>query len=104
MLVLLPLIGKLSKTIFVSGADSFQKLEIQKSAKDFNIPIIRSNRKLVATANGGLRDPSPLVFNSAWKSQEAKQVTDKFNYPVSSGIQRPKNDEDIAFMSVSAPY
>lgn len=82
---------------------SFQKLEIQKGAKDFNIPIIRSNRKLVATENGGLRDPSPLVFNSAWKSQEAKRVTDKFNYSECSGIQRPKNDEDIAFMSVRAP-
>ncbi|KAL3366565.1 hypothetical protein AABB24_011318 [Solanum stoloniferum] len=77
-----------------------KKLEIQKGAKDFNIPIIRSNRKLVATENGGLSDSCPLVFNSAWKSQEAKRVTDKFNYPASSGIQRPKNDEDIAFMSV----
>ncbi|CAN4098464.1 unnamed protein product [Withania somnifera] len=77
-----------------------KKLEIQKGAKDFNIPIIRSNRKLVATANGGLHNPSPLVFNSAWKSQEGKQVTDKFSYPVSSGVQRPKNDEDIAFMSI----
>lgn len=82
----------------------FQKLEIQKGAKDFNIPIIRSNRKLVATTNGGLRNPSPLVFNSAWESQEANRATDKFIYPVSSGIQRPKNDEDIAFMSVSEPY
>ncbi|XP_059299744.1 uncharacterized protein LOC132052286 isoform X2 [Lycium ferocissimum] len=80
--------------------DDCKKLEIQKGAKDYNIPIIRSNRKLVATANGGLRNPSALVFNSAWKSQEAKQATDKFNYPVSSGIQRPKNDEDIAFMSI----
>ncbi|MCD7455125.1 hypothetical protein HAX54_027066 [Datura stramonium] len=43
---------------------------------------------------------SPLVFNSAWKSQEAKLATDKFKYPVYSGIQRPKNDEDIAFMSI----
>ncbi|KAJ8560001.1 hypothetical protein K7X08_004059 [Anisodus acutangulus] len=77
-----------------------KKLEIQKGAQDFNIPIIRSNRKLVATANGGLRNPSPLVFNSAWKSQEAKQVTDKFSYPVTCGIQRPKNDEDIVFMSI----
>ncbi|XP_016504312.1 uncharacterized protein LOC107822294 isoform X2 [Nicotiana tabacum] len=77
-----------------------KKLEIQKGAQDFNIPIIRSNRKLVATENGGLRNPSPLVFNSSWDAKEVKQGTDKFNYPVYSGIQRPKNDEDIAFMSI----
>ncbi|OIT26441.1 PREDICTED: uncharacterized protein LOC109215303 isoform X2 [Nicotiana attenuata] len=77
-----------------------KKLEIQNGAQDFNVPIIRSNRKLVATENGGLHNPSPLVFNSVWNAKEVKQGTDKFNYPVYSGIQRPKNDEDIAFMSI----
>lgn len=102
--VLLPLIGKLNKAIFCVWCWFFQKLEIQKGAKDFNLPVIRSNRKLVGNVNGGLHNLSPLVFNSAWKSQDAKQITGKFNYPVSSGIQRPKNDEDIAFMSVSASF
>ncbi|XP_075101200.1 uncharacterized protein LOC107773602 isoform X1 [Nicotiana tabacum] len=77
-----------------------KKLEIQKGAQNFNIPIIGSNRKLVATENGGLHNPSPLVFNSVWNAKEVKQGTGKFNYPVYSGIQRPKNDEDIAFMSI----
>lgn len=79
-------------------------LEIEKGANDFNIPIIRSNRKLVATTDGGLDNPSCLVFNSAWKVQQLEhEPNKKLNYPSPAGIQRPKSDEDIAFMSVSAP-
>lgn len=76
-------------------------LEIEKGANDFNIPIIRSNRKLVATTDGGLHNPSCLVFNSAWKVQQLEhEPNKKLNYPSPAGIQRPKNDEDIAFMSI----
>ncbi|KAG5618784.1 hypothetical protein H5410_018608 [Solanum commersonii] len=76
-------------------------LEIEKGANDFNIPIIRSNRKLVASIDGGLHKPSCLVFNSAWKARQLEhEPNKKFNYPSPAGIQRPKSDEDIAFMSI----
>ncbi|XP_018631121.1 uncharacterized protein [Nicotiana tomentosiformis] len=77
-------------------------LEIEKGANDFNIPIIRSNRKLVATTDGGLHNPSCLVFNSAWKVQQLEnEPNKKLNYPSpAAGIERPKSDEDIAFMSI----
>ncbi|PHT29305.1 hypothetical protein CQW23_31107 [Capsicum baccatum] len=80
---------------------SKKMLEIQKGANDFNRPIIRSNRKLVATTDGGLHNPSCLVFNSAWKVQQIEnEPNKKINYPSPVGIQRPKSDEDIAFQSI----
>ncbi|EPS58185.1 amidase-like protein, partial [Genlisea aurea] len=78
-------------------------VEIERGAEEFNIPIIESNRRLVARENGGLQNPSPLIFNSAWRVEEEEEEDDKtkrFNYPSPSGVQRPKSDEDIAFMSV----
>ncbi|KAJ8536131.1 hypothetical protein K7X08_034532 [Anisodus acutangulus] len=76
-------------------------LEIEKGANDFNIPIIRSNRKLVATTDGGLQNPSCLVFNSAWKVQQLEnEPNNNLNYPSPAGVQRPKSDEDITFMSI----
>lgn len=76
-------------------------LKIEKGANDFNIPIIRSNRKLVATTDGGLYNPSCLVFNSAWKVQQLDhEPNKKLTYPSPAGIRRPKSDEDIAFMSI----
>ena len=75
--------------------------EIEKSVEEFNIPIIRANRKLVASSYGGLHDPSYLVFTSRWGGEEAQEVSNKFSYPSLSGVKRPKSEEDIAFMSVS---
>lgn len=75
-------------------------LEISKAAKEFNIPIIRANRKLVASVDGGLHNPSPLVFNPEWSKEQSLGKASRFNHPPTSGIQRPKNEEDIAFMSV----
>ncbi|KAB2609021.1 glutamyl-tRNA(Gln) amidotransferase subunit A-like [Pyrus ussuriensis x Pyrus communis] len=69
-------------------------LEIVKCAKKFNIPTIRANRKLVGSVNGGLQDPSALIF----------PLSTKFNYPSLSGIYRPKNDDDIAFMTISLTF
>ncbi|KAL3848747.1 hypothetical protein ACJIZ3_010629 [Penstemon smallii] len=74
--------------------------EIEKGAKELNIPIIRSNRKLVASTNGGLENPSCLVFNSAWDHEHAPNASQRFNYPSISIVERPKSDEDIAFMSI----
>ncbi|KAF6168726.1 hypothetical protein GIB67_013108 [Kingdonia uniflora] len=61
--------------------------EMAKDAKEFNIPVYRANRKLVASTDGGLHDPSVLVFNP------------KFTYPSVSSIQRPDREEDIVLLS-----
>ncbi|BBH03578.1 Amidase family protein [Prunus dulcis] len=75
-------------------------LEIVKGQKEFNIPIFTANRKLVASVNGALHDPSYLVFNSAWDSEQSQHVTKRFKYPSLSGIKKPRSEQDIAFMSV----
>ncbi|VFQ87245.1 unnamed protein product [Cuscuta campestris] len=75
-------------------------IEVEKAAKELNVPTIRANRKLVASVNGGLHNPSPLVFNAAWSNNHVQHMTGKFSYPSLSSVQRPGNDEDIAFMSI----
>lgn len=75
-------------------------LEIAKGARELNIPISESNRKLVASENGGLQNPSCLIFNSAWDSKETESASKRFKYPEVQGVQKPSSDEDIAFMSV----
>nr|XP_043608229.1 glutamyl-tRNA(Gln) amidotransferase subunit A [Erigeron canadensis] len=75
-------------------------LEIKKGAEELNIPIMKANRKAVATINGGLRYHSPLVFHSKWKHEEAQDDTKRFSYPSATDVTRPKNEEDIAFMSI----
>lgn len=77
-----------------------KKLEIEKGAKELSIPILKANRKIVATTNGGLHYPSSLVFNSEWKHEEPHDDAKRFNYPSVSGVMRPENDEDIAFMTI----
>ncbi|XP_062091485.1 uncharacterized protein LOC133797559 [Humulus lupulus] len=79
-----------------------QMLETVKSAKELNIPTIRANRKLVASINGGLQYPSVLIFNPQWgTTQHSPPNTTTFKYPSSSAFQRPSNDEDIAFMTIT---
>ncbi|XP_030938032.1 uncharacterized protein LOC115963237 isoform X1 [Quercus lobata] len=75
-------------------------LEIVKGVKELNIPIIRANRKLVASVNGGLHNPSALVFNPEWSREQPQSIGKRFHYPSLIGTKRPKNEEDIAFMSV----
>ncbi|KAM3704389.1 hypothetical protein ACB098_04G170900 [Castanea mollissima] len=75
-------------------------LEIVKGVKELNIPIIRANRKLAASVNGGLHNPSVLVFNPEWSKEQPQSIGKRFHYPSLIGTKRPKNEEDIAFMSV----
>ncbi|KAL8123191.1 hypothetical protein AgCh_011244 [Apium graveolens] len=85
------------------GADFFndaKMLEIGNGARELNIPVSDANRKLVASENGGLQDPSYLIFNPEWNSKEAQNVSNRFNYPSVPGVQKPSSDEDIAFMTV----
>ncbi|XP_022565899.1 glutamyl-tRNA(Gln) amidotransferase subunit A-like isoform X3 [Brassica napus] len=74
--------------------------EIANGATEMNLPIYRTNRKLVATKNGGLENPSPLVFNASWNREVPRAQAKRFNYPSLSGVRLPENEEDIAFMSV----
>jgi hypothetical protein len=74
---------------------------MQDGAKEFNVPAFRENRKLVASENGGLHNPSVLLFKSSWSSDSMTSETRSFEYPRVSSVHRPTNDEDIAFMSVS---
>ena len=74
---------------------------MENSAQEFNVPAFRENRKLVAFENGGLHNPSVLVFKSSWSGKIIAKDSKRFNYPHTSMVHRPSNDEDIAFMSVS---
>nr|XP_017250543.1 PREDICTED: glutamyl-tRNA(Gln) amidotransferase subunit A-like [Daucus carota subsp. sativus] len=85
------------------GADLFndtKMLEINNSSKELNFPYSHANRKLVASDNGGLQNPSYLIFNPEWDSKEAPSPNKRFNYPSVPGVQKPISDEDIAFMTV----
>ncbi|KAL0342215.1 UNVERIFIED_CONTAM: Glutamyl-tRNA(Gln) amidotransferase subunit A [Sesamum calycinum] len=81
-------------------ADFFSDAKRSKRVLELNIPIIRSNRKLVASVNGGLENPSSLVFRSSWNHDHAQDAPKRFDYPSLSGVERPESDEDIAFMSI----
>lgn len=75
-----------------------------KGTKEFNIPIIRANRELVASTDGGLHYPSVLVFSADWGiTNGQEQASKKFKYPycLRCGIKMPQNEEDVAFMDVS---
>lgn len=74
--------------------------EMENGAKEFNVPAFRENRRLVALENGGLHNPSVLVFKSSWSSKSKVKESETFDYPRTSMIHRPSNDEDIAFMSI----
>ncbi|OWM65626.1 hypothetical protein CDL15_Pgr017123 [Punica granatum] len=76
--------------------------EIAEGALDYNIPIIRVNGKSVASADGGLQNPSPLFFHAKWgnSSEQVNIKSRRFDYLSQYGVQRPKDDEDIAFLSV----
>nr|CAB3491690.1 unnamed protein product [Digitaria exilis] len=74
--------------------------EMEDGAKEFNVPAFRENRKLVASENGGLHNPSVLLFKSSWSGDSMTSETRTFDYARASAVYRPSNDEDIAFMSV----
>jgi len=74
--------------------------EMEDGAKEFNVPAFRENRKLVASENGGLHNPTVLLFKSSWNGDSMKSEAITFDYPRASAVHRPSNDEDIAFMSV----
>ncbi|KAK1643811.1 hypothetical protein QYE76_061616 [Lolium multiflorum] len=74
--------------------------EMEDGAKEFNVPAFRENRKLVALENGGLHNPSVLVFKSSWSGESKAKDNNRFDYPHTSDVHRPSNDEDIAFMSI----
>lgn len=74
--------------------------EIAKGVNELNVPIIKANRELVASKNGGLQYPSPLVFSADWDYKPVHCATKRFIYPSISEIRRPESEEDIAFLTV----
>ncbi|KAL0921108.1 hypothetical protein M5K25_008144 [Dendrobium thyrsiflorum] len=74
--------------------------EVAEGAKEFNIPGFEENRKLVASVDGGLQNPSVLVFDSSWGIRDGSHNVPKFNYPHLSGVMRPDTEDDIAFMTI----
>lgn len=75
--------------------------EIAQGAMDFNLPLIKENRELVSSMNGGLSSPSVLVCNSSWNIEGATTGCEKFSYPVISVMQRLNEEEGIVSMTVS---
>ena len=55
-------------------------VEIAKAAKEYNIPIIRANKKLVASVNGEQHNPFPLVFNPGWSKEQSQGKARRFNH------------------------
>jgi Asp-tRNA(Asn)/Glu-tRNA(Gln) amidotransferase A subunit family amidase len=88
---------KMLDATFFSDA---KMLEIRMGAEELNIPIIQANRELVASTNGGLHNPSCLIFNPEWSRDKTNHGSKKFSYPCISGVQSSKNEDDIAFMTV----
>ncbi|KAL6003576.1 hypothetical protein ACLOJK_023809 [Asimina triloba] len=84
-------------------ADFFNEDKVKQMANgalELNVPAFQKNRKLVASINGGLHDPSVLVFNPSWDTCDTCHQHPRFNYTPISGIQRPEDEEDIAFMTI----
>lgn len=75
-------------------------LDMAEGAKKFNVPMFRVNRRLVASADGGLSNPSVLVFNSSWSNFEKSHENEKFKYPSLQDVKRPIKEDDIAYMTV----
>ncbi|KAB5525265.1 hypothetical protein DKX38_023014 [Salix brachista] len=88
------------KMLDASFFDDTEVLDIAREAKEFNLPIFAANRKLVASENGGLHKPSCLIFNPEWTDKHVGNASNRISYPTHSGIQKPKTEEDIAFMSM----
>ncbi|KAJ6374640.1 hypothetical protein OIU78_030185 [Salix suchowensis] len=88
------------KLLDASFFDDTKVLDIAREAKEFNLPIFAANRKLVASENGGLHKPSCLIFNPEWTDTRVGNASNRLSYPTHSGIQKPKTEEDIAFMSM----
>ncbi|XP_018721331.2 glutamyl-tRNA(Gln) amidotransferase subunit A [Eucalyptus grandis] len=96
-------VSSLRRAFKILDADFFTDnkiLEVAKGAEELNIPIIRANRKSVASVDGGLQNPSCLVFDPNWGSEQPDGINRRFAHTVPSDVQRPGSDEDIAFMSV----
>ncbi|PNT63534.1 hypothetical protein BRADI_4g17052v3 [Brachypodium distachyon] len=81
--------------------DDSKLREMEDGAEEFNVPAFRENRKLVALENGGLHNPSALVFKSSWNGNNKVKESKSFNYPRTSMVHLPSNDEDIAFMTIT---
>lgn len=78
-----------------------QLKEAANGVLTINIPGIQANREIVGYPDGGLKNPMPLLFDPGFNRKEFSEPDKKFTYLTLSNVQRPKSDEDLAFMSVS---
>lgn len=89
-----------TKIIDADIFDEEQQKEVANGVLTKNIVGVRANRELVAHPDGGLRNPVPLLFDPGFNKKEFSEPDIKFSYPILDNVQRPKNDEDLAFMSI----
>ena len=80
---------------------TWQLMEAADGVLTINIPGFQANRDIVGYPDGGLTNPMPLVFDPGFNRKELSEPDKKFTYPTLNNVQRPKSDEDLAFMSVS---
>ncbi|KAK1319515.1 Fatty acid amide hydrolase [Acorus calamus] len=91
---------KLLKFFDADFFNDSQVKEMLQGAEEFNVPNFGTNRRLVASVDGGLHDHSVLVFNADWGYNMTQPKCGKFCYPSVLGVKRPNKEEDIAFMTV----
>eukprot|EP01018_Ginkgo_biloba_P017905 Gb_32412 [translate_table: standard] len=85
------------------GADFFnesKRQEMAEGALTLNLPGFEINRKLVAFSDGGLHNPSILVFDPNMNGKPVPSFHGSFKYPILHDIVRPANDDDLAFMTI----
>jgi len=78
-----------------------QLKEAANGVLTINIPGLQANRDIVGYPDGGLKYHMPLLFDPGLNRKEFCEPDIKFTYPTLSNVERPKSDEDLAFMSVS---
>lgn len=79
---------------------AWQLEEAANGILTINIPGLQANRDTVGYPDGGLRNHMPLLFDPGFNKKEFSKPDTKFKYPTLNNVQRPKSDEDLAFMSV----
>ena len=64
------------------------------------IPYYQQNRAVVGLPDGGLANPMPLLFDPTLGQKPVDHNLGNFAYPALTNITRPKNDTDVAYMTV----
>ena len=68
------------------------------------IPAYQRIRAVVDLPDGGLRNPMPILFDPMLGLKPVATNPSNFSYPQMTNVTRPDDDEDVAYMTVSAHY